>query len=140
METKALKPTFSRKLQSSTAVHSAPLWLMKATLPGRATLRAKVAFSPRIGFITPRQFGPMSRILPRMISRDLPLQFLAVLAKLFEAGRDDDRRRNAHLHRLRDQVRHRVGGSGDHDQLDFVRQVLNAGIGLDAENIRIAWH
>ena len=67
METKALKPTFSRKLQSRTAVHSAPLWLMNATLPGRATRCAKVAFSPRTGFITPRQFGPISRILPRIV-------------------------------------------------------------------------
>ena len=44
METKALKPTFSRKLQSRTAVQSAPLWLMKPTLPGRAIALAKVAF------------------------------------------------------------------------------------------------
>ena len=29
--------------------------------PGRATVCANVAFSPRTGFITPRQFGPMRR-------------------------------------------------------------------------------
>lgn len=29
--------------------------------------RAKVAFNPRTGFITPRQLGPMSRILPRIV-------------------------------------------------------------------------
>ena len=49
VETNALKPTFSRRLQSSTAVHSAPLWLMKATFPGRAMVCAKVAFSPLDG-------------------------------------------------------------------------------------------
>ena len=59
------------------AVSNAPLWLMNATLPGRAIVCANVAFSPRTGFITPRQFGPISRILPRMIcvicaSRSLP--------------------------------------------------------------------
>ncbi len=31
---KQLKPTISFRLQSRTAVHNAPLWLMKATLPG----------------------------------------------------------------------------------------------------------
>ena len=67
METNELKPTFSRKLQSRIAVSRAPLWLMKATLPGRAMVCAKVAFSPRTGFITPRQLGPIRRILPRMI-------------------------------------------------------------------------
>ena len=34
-------------------------------LPGRAMAPAKVAFRPVIGFITPRQFGPMTRIRPR---------------------------------------------------------------------------
>ena len=67
-ETQALKPTFSRKLQSSTAVSSAPLWLMKPTLPGRAMALAKVAFRCVAGRITPRQFGPIRRILPRALS------------------------------------------------------------------------
>ncbi len=49
METKALKPTFSCRLQSSTAVHRAPLWLIKPTLPGRAMVLAKVAFRPLSG-------------------------------------------------------------------------------------------
>ena len=59
-ETKALKPTPSRKLQSRMAVHSAPLWLRKATLPLRAMLAAKVALSARCGSITPRQDGTWS--------------------------------------------------------------------------------
>src|SRR5271165_2207056 len=67
VETNELNPTFSRKLQSRIAVSNAPLWLIKATFPGRAIECAKVAFNPRTGFITPRQFGPISRILPRMI-------------------------------------------------------------------------
>ena len=36
---------------------------MKPTEPGRATVVAKVAFMPESGLITPRQFGPMIRIL-----------------------------------------------------------------------------
>ena len=44
-------------------MHSAPLWLMKPTEPGRAMVVAKVAFMPDSGLITPRQFGPMMRML-----------------------------------------------------------------------------
>ena len=64
METKALNPTFSRRLQSRMAVHRAPLWLRKPTEPGWAMVLAKVAFRPLWGIITPRQLGPMRRILP----------------------------------------------------------------------------
>ena len=65
MDMNALKPTFSCKLQSSTAVQSAPLWLRKPTLPGRAMVVANVAFRPVNGHMTPRQFGPMTRMPPR---------------------------------------------------------------------------
>ncbi len=58
----ALKPTFSFRLQSSTAVHSAPLWLRKAMLPVRAIAAAKVAFTPVGGIMMPRQLGPMIRM------------------------------------------------------------------------------
>ena len=95
METKALKPTFSRKLQSSTAVHSAPLWLMKATLPGRATVCAKVAFSPRIGIHHAQAVRADEPHLAANGLRDLPLQLLAVLAEFLEAGGDDDAGGNA---------------------------------------------
>ena len=60
-DTNMLKPTISFCAQSRIAVQSAPLWLMKATFPGRAMVEAKVAFSPVIGFITPRQLGPITR-------------------------------------------------------------------------------
>src|SRR5579871_152714 len=67
-ERKALKPTISLRLQSSTAVQSAPLWLMNPTDPGRAMVVAKVAFNPVSGAITPRQLGPMTRTLPARAS------------------------------------------------------------------------
>ena len=44
------------------AVHIAPLWLKKPTVPGRAILCAKVALNPVMGLMTPRQFGPIRRI------------------------------------------------------------------------------
>jgi hypothetical protein len=47
---------------------SAPLWLRNPTLPGRAIAPAKVALRPVVGFMTPRQLGPMIRIRPRRAS------------------------------------------------------------------------
>src|SRR5262245_23544781 len=67
-ENMALKPTFSLRLQSRTAEQNAPLWLKKATFPGLGINGAKVAFRPLTGLITPRQFGPMMRRLPRRAS------------------------------------------------------------------------
>ena len=65
VETNALKPTISRRLQSRIAVHNAPLWLRNPMEPGRAMAAAKVAFSPASGAIRPKQFGPMMRMEPR---------------------------------------------------------------------------
>ena len=71
-ETNALKPTISFRLQSRTAVHNAPDWLMNPTDPGRATVVANVAFMPVSGLITPRQFGPITRMFAlRASSRSL---------------------------------------------------------------------
>ena len=67
-DTMELKPTFSRSAQSSTAVTSAPLWLMNATRPRGAMAAANVALRPLTGLITPRQLGPMSRIRCRRAS------------------------------------------------------------------------
>ena len=49
-------------------MHSAPLWLMNPTLPGRAIALANVALRPVSGLITPRQFGPITRMGPRRAS------------------------------------------------------------------------
>ena len=80
METNALKPTFSRKLQSRTAVHSAPLWLMNATLPGRAMRvgEGRVQAAHRVHHA--QAVGPDEPHLAADDLRDLPLQLLAVLA------------------------------------------------------------
>ena len=73
----------------------APDWLSRATLPGRAMSAAKLALRLLGGWMTPRQFGPMMRILPRASVADLPLQLAALGAQLGEAGRDDDGGRDA---------------------------------------------
>src|SRR5579862_1362286 len=65
VETKALNPTISRRLQSRMAVHKAPLWLRNPIEPGRAMAAANVAFNPVDGVIRPRQFGPIIRMEPR---------------------------------------------------------------------------
>src|SRR5215211_7553337 len=66
--TSAENPMFSIKLWSRMAVSKAPLWLRRATLPGRAIAPAKVALRPVGGFMTPRQLGPTILILPRLAS------------------------------------------------------------------------
>ena len=61
-DTTWLKPMPSRRLQSSTAVRSAPLWLTKPTDPRLAMSAANVALSPETGLMTPRQLGPTTRM------------------------------------------------------------------------------
>ena len=52
---------------------------------------AKVAFRPESGLITPRQFGPMMRILPlRASASTCRSSSDAGRPDLLEAGRDDD--------------------------------------------------
>ena len=57
-----LKPTFSCAAQSRMAVRSAPDWEMKPTRPGLQMPAANVAFIRPMGFMMPRQFGPISRM------------------------------------------------------------------------------
>ena len=135
METKLLKPTFSVIDQSSTAVHSAPLWLMKATLPGFAIELAKVAFNPDTGFITPRQFGPSRRIRPWIVCKISASSSAAVLARLLEARRENDARGHAHLHALRQQRRHALGRSAQDHQVGNLGQLLQAGVGAKPQNM-----
>jgi hypothetical protein len=87
-------------------VQSAPLWLMKPTLPGRAMAPAKVAFSPRRGFIRPRQFGPnQPHVAASRLCKDLPLQLGAGRTSLFGSRRDDDGPLDAHVGALTDDAR-----------------------------------
>ena len=135
METKALKPTISRSDQSSTAVHRAPDWLMKATLPRRAMPAAKVALTPLMGFITPRQFGPdEAHVAAPGMGQHLALEFHSRRAGFLEAGRDDHRAGNPEVGRFADDARDNRRGRGDHDQVGLLRQGAELGIGLDAQH------
>lgn len=67
--------------------------------------------------------------------RNLALKFFAMLAKLLEAGRDDDATRNAAFHRLVDEIGDGIGWRGDHYQVNFFGQFRNAGISLDSQHI-----
>ena len=135
METNALKPTISRSDQSSTAVQSAPDWLMKATLPRRAMPAAKVALTPLMGFITPRQFGPTRRMLPRRAwASNCRSSFSARRPGFLEAGGNDDGAGNAEVGRFADDARDDRRGRGDDDEVGLLRQVGQLGISLDAEH------
>ena len=134
IETKALKPTIPRRLQSSMAVHRAPLWLMKPTLPGRAMPAAKVALRPVSGLITPRQLGPMMRMLPRRASIRLAFQFQSGRADLLEAGRNDDGALDAFLGAFADDAGHAGGRRDDDGQVHLLGYVGDVLIGLDAEH------
>src|SRR5450755_3379663 len=63
--TKLLKPMWRSSAQSRIDVQMAPLWLKRATRPGGAIAAAKLALRLLGGWMTPRQLGPMMRILPR---------------------------------------------------------------------------
>ena len=75
METKLLKPMFSCIAQSRIAEPSAPLWDMKAILPGLGILSTNVAFSFVRGRITPMQFGPPFTSSASILARSLPYFF-----------------------------------------------------------------
>ena len=61
-DTIELKPTSSCAAQSRMAVRSAPDCEMKPTRPGLAMPAANVAFSRSMGFMMPRQLGPITRM------------------------------------------------------------------------------
>ena len=117
-------------------MHNAPLWLMKATLPGRAMLWANVAFRPVIGFITPRQFGPITPHLSANEVGNLTLQILAVLAKFLEARRDDNGSGDAQAHRLANDIGNGIRRGADDYEVNLVREISEFRVCLDAENIR----
>ena len=134
-ETKALKPTISLRLQSSTAVHSAPLWLMKPTEPGRAMVVAKVAFRPESGLITPRQLGPTTRMLAGLrLVQQLALQRRALRPDFLEAGRNHDRAAHAVLAAFPDDSGNRGRRRHDHRQVHLLRDVRDGLVGLHAQH------
>ena len=135
METKALNPTISRKLQSRTAVQSAPHWLMKPTLPGLAMVAAKVALTPMFGIITPRQFGPTMRMLPRArLGENLPFELHACRPGFLEAGGNDDGAADAGLDAILDDAGDGLGRRANHREVHLFRNGADVRICLDAQD------
>src|SRR5665811_1451469 len=122
-ETTALNPTFSRTLQSRTAVRSAPLWLTKPTVPGAEIPAANVALRPD----DPHPVG--ARRL-----QDLPLQLRPLGADLLEAGGDDHHGLDAGRGALVDGGRDGRGRRRDDDELGGFGQRSEVRVGPDAED------
>ena len=137
IETKRLNPTFSRRLQSSTAVHRAPLWLMKPTLPGRAIADGEGGVDARDRAHDAEAVGaddahrPAARFL-----ENLPLQLGAGLAGLLETGRDDDRAFHAGVDALADDAGHGRRRRDDDGEIDGVGHRRDRRVRLDAEHAR----
>ena len=115
----------------------APLWLMKPTWPGRAIAGANVALSPLHGAITPRQFGPMSRILPRRASASTSDSSAMPRGPDFlESGGNDDGAIDARLDALADDARDRFGRRDNHREIDRTGNVTHAPIGAQLQDGR----
>ena len=108
---------------------------MKATVPGRAIAPASVAFSPVYGLMTPRQFGPMRRIVPPL-PQHVALERRSRFAHFPETGGDDHGALHAGAGAFADNVRHGGGRSRHQREIDFLRDIGDAGIGFDAEHAR----
>ena len=136
METKALKPTFSCKLQSRMAVQSAPLWLMKPTLPGRAIPLAKVALRPVMRAHDAQAVRADHAHVPATcLFQDLPLQLGACRASLLEACGNHDGPAHPALGALPDHIRHGRRRCDDNREIDRGGHVCHAGVGFDAQHV-----
>src|SRR5450631_100043 len=135
IETKALKPTSSCRLQSRIAAQSAPLWLINPTLPGRAMAFAKVAFSPDSGLMMPRQLGPTTRI-PRAFSIIWRSSSTTLFSGLFETSGDDDRTLDPNLCALIDNAGHGLRRRHNDGQVYWLGHIQHTLVGLDAEYMR----
>ena len=122
--------------QSSTEVHSAPDWEMKAMCPLVGVVAAKLALRWMPGTISPRQFGPRIRMPLNLCcsSTHRLFELLAFLADFAEAGRDDHDAPGAGLAAATDDARHGRGRRADDRQIGIVRQTLDVLVGLDALN------
>ena len=126
----ALKPTFSRKLQSSTAVHSAPLWLRKATFPGARHAVREGGVQPFDRIHHPQAIGPDHAHFSADDARRSALQSFAVLAVLLKAGGDDDGCRNAQARRFANHVGTRIGRRAYNHQIDLSGNSASLGYAL----------
>ena len=88
---KALKPTFSPRLQSSTAVQRAPLWLMKPTLPGASHRAGKGSVEAGQRTHHAEAVRPDNAQVPSTrLFQDLLLHLGTCCAAFLETSRDDN--------------------------------------------------
>ena len=72
---------------------------------------------------------------PPGLFKDLSFQHGAFRSDLLESRRDDDGSLHTGFHAFRDDLRDSGGGRDDDGQVDRVRQVADAGVGFDAQDI-----
>ena len=102
--TKLLKPTCVSRAQSRIDVQMAPLWLSRATLPGRAIVGGEAGVEVARRVDDAQAVGADDAHLAAGDVADLLFERPALGAEFGEAGRDDDRRRHAALDAVGDQV------------------------------------
>ena len=118
---------------------SAPDWLTKPTRPGFAMPgRERRVHAGSIGFMTPRQFGPTTRIpYRRAASSTCALERRALGADLLEPGADDDHALDARPRRSPSTSSGaRLRRRDDDREVDGLADRRDRRVGLDAEDRR----
>jgi hypothetical protein len=131
IDTKALKPTFSRKHRC--AQRTALADKSHVARPRHGVGEGRVQAADRIH--DAQAVGADEPHLAADGLGNLPLQFFAVLAEFLKAGRDDNAGRNSQLDRFGDNLGYGVGGRDHHHQVHLVGQISQAGVSLDPEHI-----
>ena len=119
--------------QSRMAVPRAPLWLKKATRPGRRddVREGRVEVHGRAD-VAEAVGADDAHAVALGDGLDLVLEALALLADLLEPGADDDGAGHAGLAALAHGLRHVLGRHGDDGEVDLARHLADARVGLDA--------
>ena len=131
--------------QSRTPARTAPDWVTKASLPGRAPRWAKVALRPRPGDDDAEavRADDAQQVRPRRVEHRLAQGLAAGDRTLAEAGGDDHRRLGAAGPERGDEPRHGVGWRGDDREVGRLRQagdVRMARFAVDGGVLRVDQH
>ena len=107
-------------------MHSAPLWLMKATLPGARHCWSERGIEAADRIHDAQAIGPdQAHAAVAQLLQNLALEFLAVFAVLFESGGDDDGTAHSRGDALADHAGHGFGGSDDDGEVDCLGNLLD---------------
>ena len=135
METKALKPTISRKrpVEHGGAERAGLADEGDVAAAGDAGGEGGVDAADGVHHAQAVRADEAHVAAPGM-GQHLALEFSARGAGFLEARRNDHRAGNAEVGRFADDARDDRGGRGDDDQVGLLRQVGEFGIGLDAQH------